>query len=336
MTICFEGKRFELLPDETVLEGIERQGCNLPAFCRRGICQTCLVKATQGSVPPAAQRGLKDGQRRQSLFLACLCRPSDDLSFERHGSAAKFTTRIERVVQLSERVLGVWLALPEGFQHEAGQFVQLERSDGLIRSYSIASLPGEPLELHVALLPGGAMSHWLKGAAGQSVALRGPFGECFYVPDEPDRPLYLAGTGTGLAPLLGVVRAALAAKHGGPIHLYHGSRQREGLYLWEQLEALARDAPGLALTGSVLDPPDAGSQGCGCRASFESHAGGRCPIQRGALDEAVLASDAPWGDARAYLCGDYELVRQLQKKLYLAGVPLARIHTDAFVAPAQA
>ena len=54
MTICFEGKRFELLPDETVLEGIERQGCNLPAFCRRGICQTCLVKATQGSVPPAA------------------------------------------------------------------------------------------------------------------------------------------------------------------------------------------------------------------------------------------------------------------------------------------
>ena len=68
MAVHFEGLRFELLPDETVLEGIERQGASLPAFCRQGICQACMVRAKRGSVPPAAQKGLRDGLRRQSFF----------------------------------------------------------------------------------------------------------------------------------------------------------------------------------------------------------------------------------------------------------------------------
>src|SRR5690606_28978922 len=125
---------------------------------RRGVCQACLVKARRGDVPPAAQRGLKDGLRLQSLFLACLCQPEGDLELERHGDAQPFPTRVERVERLSEQVLRVLLTAPEGLRYQAGQFVQLTRSDGLMRPYSIASLPGGPIELHVARLPGGAMS----------------------------------------------------------------------------------------------------------------------------------------------------------------------------------
>ena len=53
MSVCFEGLRFDLLPDETVLEGIERHGAQLPAFCRRGLCQACLV---QGAARAGAGR----------------------------------------------------------------------------------------------------------------------------------------------------------------------------------------------------------------------------------------------------------------------------------------
>jgi ferredoxin-NADP reductase/ferredoxin len=331
MTICFEGQRFELEPNETVLEGIERNGGNLPAFCRRGICQACLIRARSGEVPAAAQRGLSDGRRQQSLFLACLCRPSGDLELERHGSSAVHSTRVERVEQLSEQVLRVTLTAPAGFEHRAGQFVQIERSDGLMRPYSIASLPGEPLELHVELLPGGAMSRWLATATGEPLRLRGPFGECFYLPDEPDRPLLLAGTGTGLAPLLGVARAAIAAQHRGVIDLHHGSRRRDGLYLWAELEALARDAPQLRLTGSVLEGADLEPESVAPESVEPASASGRVAARR--IDDALSSANGPWSEARVYLCGDYEVVRRLQKRAYLAGASLARIHADAFVAP---
>jgi ferredoxin-NADP reductase/ferredoxin len=338
MTICFEGRSFELLPDESVLEGIERQGGDLPSFCRRGICQTCLVKATAGNIPALAQKGLKDGLRRQSLLLACVCKPTGDLELARFTSSERFESRVQRVELLSDDVLRVLLLPPPGLAYEAGQYVQLERpSDGLARPYSIASLPGdEHLELHVALLPDGAMSGWLRGAVGERVALRGPFGECFYLPDEPDRPLCLAGTGTGLAPLLGVVRAAAAAGHRGPIRLFHGSVRRTGLYLWAELQALIARTPQLSVVGSLLegaeaevepDAPASSPSGSG------EPGGGRCRIQRSALDEALLSERQAWAEQRVYLCGHHDLVRKLQKKLYLAGVPLARIHTDPFVAP---
>jgi CDP-4-dehydro-6-deoxyglucose reductase len=330
MTISFEGSTFELLPNESVLEGIERQGGSLPSFCRRGVCQVCMVRATRGDVPPLAQKGLKDGARRQSLFLACVCQPTGDLEIVRHGSSERFESRVELVERLSSNVLRVLVAAPPGLAYEAGQYVQLERpGDGLMRPYSIASLPGGArLELHVACLAGGVMSSWLRAAIGETVWLHGPFGECFYLPEEPERPLCLAGTGTGLAPLLGVVRAALAAGHRGPIRLFHGSVRRAGLYLWAELRALLARAPQLSLVGSLLeDEPTPGDGG----------GDGRCRIQLGPLDDALLADGQThgqtWAEHRVYLCGDHALVRTLQKKLYLAGVPLARIHSDPFVAP---
>jgi CDP-4-dehydro-6-deoxyglucose reductase len=330
MAIRFEGREIDLLPDETVLEGLERQGWTLPAFCRQGVCQCCLMKAKNGPVPAAAQKGLKEGQRLQALFLACVCRPAQDehLELERYGSSEEFASRVQRVEQLTEQVLRVYLALPSGFAHRAGQYLQLVRpSDGLMRPYSIASLPGEALELHVALMPGGAMSGWLRSAVGEPVTVRGPFGDCFYFEGEPERPLCLAGNGTGLAPLLGVVRAALAAGHRGALRLYHGSLRLEGLYLWEELRALLQRAPQLKLIGSLLEGAP-GSDAIGSNAILAE----RCALRVLALDQAVL-QDGVLAEERVYLCGNPELVRKLQRKLYLAGVPLARIHADPFVGP---
>jgi ferredoxin-NADP reductase/ferredoxin len=214
MRVRFENESYELLPGETLLTGLGRQGVQLPYFCRTGVCQTCLVRATRGQPPARSQAGVAAPWVERGCFLACQCVPDQPLEVERCDVVGTFDSRVARVEALSARVLRVELEVPAGFEYRAGQFLQLERMGGVMRPYSIASLPGSPyLELHVALFPGGAMSEWLQSAAGKPVTLRGPFGECFYLDSEPERPLLLAGTGTGLAPLLGVVRAALA---GGP------------------------------------------------------------------------------------------------------------------------
>jgi ferredoxin-NADP reductase len=63
----------------------------------------------------------------------------------------------------------------------------------------------------------------------------------------------LAGTGTGLAPLLGIARDALARGHRGPIVLHHGARSRAGLYADAEVRELARRHPTLEVAPCVLE-----------------------------------------------------------------------------------
>jgi len=323
----FEGKEYALHEGESVLDCLLRHGQQVNSLCRSGACQSCLLRATAGSLPAAAQVGLKDAWKQQGFFLACVCRPHEDLLLERCDAAPLHHTRVESVSWLSTGVLGVRLARPPGFDFRAGQFIQLLRpSDGLMRPYSIASLPSEDeLELHVALLPNGQMSGWLREARGQTVSLRGPFGECFYQEGEPERPLVLAGTGTGLAPLLGVIRTAAQRGHRAEISLFHGSPQPSGIYLRAELEALSRSLPNLRLFGSVLSAEDG-----------ELGRQGRWQLERAPLDQLLFSRHPKFDLHRLFVCGQPALVQSLRKRAYLAGASLSRIHCDAFAAPHSA
>lgn len=322
--IQFEGQAFELLPEETVLSGLERQGKKLPSFCRTGVCQTCVVRASRGNPPASSQAGLAESWVERGCFLACQCVPSEPLEIEPFDAVRTFDSRVARVERLSHGVLRVELDAPASFSFRAGQFLQLERGGGVSRPFSIASVPGsERLELHVALRAGGALSAWLEAAAGQPVTLRGPFGECFYFDNEPERPLLLAGTGTGLAPLLGVTRAALAGGHRAPIHLYHGSTELAGLYLLGELAALAERSPQLHVFGSVLS---------GAATAVAPAA--RCQVMSEPLDRLILKDPLDFAQCRVYLCGGPDIVQRLRQRIYLSGAPRSRIHCDPFVAPA--
>jgi NAD(P)H-flavin reductase/ferredoxin len=322
LRIHYRGHPYDLLPGETVLAGLERQGVSVPAFCRTGVCQTCLLRATRGRPPASSQAGIKESWVEQGCFLACQCVPAEALEVEPSDAVGCFAARVAAVEVLSAEVLRVELEAPEGLVYRAGQFLQLEREGGVTRPYSLASVPGSArLELHVRRYAGGAMSEWLASAAGREVTVRGPFGECFYFDQELDRPLLLAGTGTGLAPLLGVVRAALAAGHRAPIHLYHGSASLEGLYQIEELSRLAAGAPTLRVMCSVLAGAVEGASRPGCL------------VQAQPLDRLILDDPLDFADCRVYLCGAPDLVARLRQRVYLCGTPRSRIHCDPFVAP---
>jgi NAD(P)H-flavin reductase len=152
--------------------------------------------------------------------------------------------------------------------------------------------------------------------------VRGPFGECSYQTDERDRPLILAGTGTGLAPLLGVLRDALASEHTGTITLFHGSERVAGLYLQKELAELARGLPSLSLVGSLLSlTPE------------EQALPEAWQLERAPLDQLVISRYPKLDAHRVFLCGSPALVHRLRKRAYLAGASLSRIHCDAFAAP---
>jgi NAD(P)H-flavin reductase/ferredoxin len=317
-----EGQSLELSPDQTVLDALLGAGIAVPTSCRAGACQACLVQATHGTPPAASQRGLKESLKLQGYFMACQARPESDLEVSLAGARAlEMPARIAKVEHLTDSVLRVLVETDTPLSYRAGQYITLSRSDGLSRAYSIANVPdsgSRSLELHVRLLPDGRMSGWLasRESAGAEVRVRGPSGECFYVPGSVTQPLLLIGTGTGLAPLWGVLNDALSNGHAGEIELWHGARNARGLYLVRELEALTRRHPQLRYRRCVLDG-----------AADDAH-------ELGQLDQLVLASAPSFAGRRVYLCGDPGLVQTLKRRLFLKGAALREIHADAFVGSA--
>lgn len=321
--IRFGEAEYPCAEGETVLECLERQGVPVQSSCRSGVCQTCLMRAASGDPGAAAKQGLKDTLKAQNYFLACICRPTDDLTVAPADDVGLRTRgRIVEKSLLNERTVRLRYALEQPLEYRAGQFMNLVGPAGDVRSYSIASAPGVDafVEFHIMALPNGRVSGWaMQGArVGDESDLLGPHGSCFYVPGRPEQPLVLVGTGTGLAPLFGIVRDALAQGHTGPIRLYHGALRRPALYLVDELRALGAAHANFTYVPCVLHP-DADQDG----------------VHAGDIAEIVLREEGRCTGKRIFLCGDPALVRGLQKAVFKAGAGLKDILADAFL-PSQA
>lgn len=318
-SFTFGGAVYAAAPGESVLDALLRHGVAVPHSCRAGACQSCLLRASQGRVPAAAQAGLKATLVEQGYFLSCVCRPDEDLVLEPAGGL-DVPARIMGLERLSPTVLRARVRTEQPLSYRAGQYITLRRPDGLARSYSLASLPGDDaLELHIRRAPQGRMSGWLfeEARAEEPVTVRGPAGDCFYTGGAPEQPLLLAGTGTGLAPLVGICRDAVRQGHTGPIHLYHGALRPEGLYLESELRRLTAKNENVRYSPVVLE----GGEAAG--------------IATGALDKVIAANHPQLAGWRGYLCGDPSIVQMLKKKFFLAGMPSRQIFADAFLeAPA--
>lgn len=313
--VVFEDTCYPLAPGQSVLDRLLAAGHELPYSCKAGACQSCMMQA-DSPVPDKAQAGLKDSDKALGYFLPCICHPQAPLQVRRPARAQeRHTCTVEEKSLLNAEVVRLRLHRPDGFDYRPGQYITLWQNDLLGRSYSLASMPEEPfLELHVRRQPGGRLSGWIHDAlqTGQSIQISGPIGNCFYTEGKPEQPLLLIGTSTGLAPLYGIIRDALAKGHQGPVHVLHAARHADGLYYRAELAALANEYPQLHYVALALE-------------------GGDLSLDRRPLEEAALGVSAGFASWRAFLCGAPALVNALRKKLFLAGASLQNIHADAFL-----
>lgn len=314
--ITFKGQSLAIAEGQSVLEALLAAGHSHPHSCRSGACQSCLARAVGGAPPANAQVGLSAALKHQGYFLTCQARNlPEGFALSAADDLPLFNLRVLQVQRPCDDVAQIFLAADEAIAYEPGQFISLSRDDGLTRSYSLASLPGDGhIELHVRHVAGGAMSAQLFAATpGARFSARGPNGTCFYVVGQPEQPLLLAGTGTGLAPLLGIARQALKVGHSGPITLIHGARSPAQLYADATLQALAHAYRNFNYTACITQGEPQAHQ------------------ITGDINDVVLAYVRNNTNARVFLCGPPELVNGLRRKVFLAGVPLQNILSDAFV-----
>ncbi len=303
--------------DESVLDLLLRNQQPVSYSCKSGHCQSCLLQSLEGQVDTVAQKGLKPTAIEQGFFLACQQKAALMQHIKSIDDHALFShARLVEKHLCAEDVCRISLEPANSLFYHAGQFINLKNSQGVVRSYSLASLPwkNDLLELHIRLKPGGQMSQWIFDdfKVGDYVEFQGPIGSCFYASIEPARPLILIGNGTGAAPLLGIIRDALHSGHIGPIHFYHGSVNRESLYLHELLNSVQEEQSNVYYHPCVSEGPATGN------------------IYLGRCQQLALSHVSSVKDGVFFLCGNPQMVAETRKKIYLAGVSLSNIYTDPF------
>jgi len=317
MKITFDEKEYECRHDETVLDALLRHGVSAPFSCRNGVCQACMLRSTKTHPPERAQRGVKPALAGKGYFMSCICRPESDMVVELPRPDDMHT---DAVVHRKEFITAdVCRLLLEPFtkvHYHAGQFINVKRPDGLVRSYSLASVPVHDyyLELHVGLKCAGQMSQWIfqELDEGDEIELLGPQGECYFRPDMEDSGMLMISTGTGLSPHIGIVRDALLNGYRGEIRLYHGTRKHYGHYFTRELEKLSGQFTNFSFTLCTTDD-----------------------VMRRHVDNR-RASDAALEDIKdiqrwhIYLSGNPAMVGAVKRQVLDRGVPVQRIYADPF------
>jgi ferredoxin-NADP reductase len=166
--------------------------------------------------------------------------------------------KIIRIEKRTPRVTSFFFKLSRPFAHQAGQHVdvRLTAPDGYQarRSYSIASAPesGGTVELAIERLEDGEVSPFFHevAAVGDEIELRGPLGGHFVWSDSDGGPIILVGGGSGVVPLMAMVRHRTARKSSVPVALVFSARIWDEVIFRDELIKLddRRDGFDLALT----------------------------------------------------------------------------------------
>jgi CDP-4-dehydro-6-deoxyglucose reductase/ferredoxin-NAD(P)+ reductase (naphthalene dioxygenase ferredoxin-specific) len=168
------------------------------------------------------------------------------------GKSREYRARLLTLDRLTPDVwrLGFEFSGGDVMEFQAGQHAKLEFPEIGTRDFSIASTPREAIverriEFHIRATHGGSFASMLERgllASGVELKLRGPFGGSFLTTDDPRSLLLLAG-GSGLAPMLSMVRTAVDRGLHAPVRLLVGMRSEAEVYGEDVLAALkARDA----------------------------------------------------------------------------------------------
>lgn len=211
------------------------------------------------------------------------------------------------------------LDVPGWNEHVAGQHVdvRLTAADGYsaVRSYSIANAPdGDRVAITAVRIPNGEVSPYLTEsvAAGDPLELRGPIGGWFVWRAQQTEPVQLIAGGSGLVPLMAMIRARAAEGSNAQFRLLYSVRDPDSELYRDELQQRAADVP--ITFAYTRRTPDGWPQ----------------PARR--IDAATIAQ-ATWPPnmlPTCYVCGPTPFVEAAANLLRAAGHDAARIKTERF------
>ncbi|WP_406690738.1 benzoate 1,2-dioxygenase electron transfer component BenC [Saccharopolyspora sp. ID03-671] len=314
----------ECSPDQTVADASYRQRINIPLDCRDGACGTCKAFCESGDYDGGTyiDDALTADEADRGYVLPCSMTPKSDLvlriastSAVAKTQAATFPATLTALERLSPTTVSVTLKTPErdGLAFLPGQYVNISvPGTEETRSYSFSSAPDdEHLSFLVKLTPGGVMSDYLTERAkpGDELTFTGPHGSFFL--RETDRPVLLLAGGTGLAPILSILRTMRAAGSTRPAHLIYGVTTDDDLVELDTVAELASGIANLTWDYCVADPASSAPN-------------------KGYVTKFLRDEHLHGGDVAVYLCGPPPMVEAVRTHFADGGVEPTGFYYEKF------
>lgn len=314
----------------TILQTALANGVPFPHGCLAGRCGQCKARLTRGKVvhTPYFEEALSADELAGGLILPCCARARSDIEIAWTSTLEPvkslppqfYRAKVTSIVPASHNVRCIRMA-PEAkkIKFFAGQYARLQFSSLQARAFSFANRPDEQeLEFHIRKVPGGLVSNYVSDrlTIGESVRIHAPFGVSQLRENHHGRIIALAG-GTGLAPVLSVIRSALQQNHLRECHLYFSARSCDSLYYTEELSQLAGEYHNLHVAFVLTE-----------RNSESAYRAGSV--------HAVLADDfTDLSNTKIYAAGSPSMVAATTNAALDCGVAAGDIHADAFTASAS-
>lgn len=312
--------------NETILDTALRAGVPFPHDCQSGECGDCKVKLVAGEIDHDhyLDGALSQIERDQGFVLACRSRPKSDLQIawakeldtEICIPVKNYKGKISFVEQVAFNVTLIRIIIrgtPMAFA--AGQYAKIGIGKLPMRSYSMASQPSaDEIEFHICHVPDGLVSGYIAEhlKVGERLRIEGPFGAS-YLRENHKGAIIAAAGGTGLAPVLSIVRQALLRGHDRPVHIYFGVQDESAIYCEECLKELAAENSNVNLQIVFSD-------------TDKKHA-----RRKGLIHEAIDADIRDMSGAKIYAAGPLPMINALIKIAIEKGANADDIHSDPFI-----
>lgn len=241
---------------------------------------------------------------------------------EVRGRLTWLVAEVVDLVEETHRVRTIVFEVPGWPGHRPGQHVdvRLTAEDGYQaqRSYSISSPEdGQMVGLTVEIVEDGEVSPYLfeELQVGDRIELRGPIGGYFVWEPGGGEPVQLVGGGSGVAPLMAMLRARSAASSLEPVRLLYSARSDDDIIFRDRLESLAKADGGIDVVYTLTRRQPSGWEGWSRR------------VDRAMLEEVAWpSSSAPV----CYVCGPTSFVETVASALVDLGHSPARVRTERF------
>ena len=311
-------------PDQTVADASYRHRINIPLDCRDGACGTCKAFCESGEYDGGTyiDDALSAAEAGEGYVLPCSMKPKSDLvlriastSAVAKTQTAAYTGTLTGLERLSPTTVSLTVETPgrDKLAFLPGQYVNIAvPGTAETRSYSFSNAPDDKsLTFLVKLTPGGVMSDYLTGraAVGDEITFTGPNGSFFL--RETERPVLLLAGGTGLAPILSILRTMRAQRSKRPVHLIYGVSTDDDLVELDTLAELATQVDGMTWDYCVTDP-------------------GSPAANKGYVMSLIRDEHVHGGEVAVYLCGPPPMVEAARRHFAERGIEPTGFYYEKF------
>ncbi|QCP49904.1 2Fe-2S iron-sulfur cluster binding domain-containing protein [Trinickia violacea] len=327
---------FDCAPDQDLLTAAAEADITLPSQCRQGSCGACHASVSSGDYTVGRHNPDALPAHSPNGILMCRTTPCSDLGIDLPYDHAKILfhpvpRRVAEIVALeplAENTVRLELRLEadadngNAAEFEPGQFMELEvPGSEARRAYSLANTSNweGKLEFLIRLQPNGVFSTFLRERAtpGGRLMVRGAMGG-FGIQEGSLRPRWFVAGGTGVSPMLSMLRRMAEYQELQEARLFFGVNRESELFALDDIEQIKRELPQLEVELCVWRP----------EATWNGFTGTPADALRHALAEAPVQPDL-------YVCGPPMLIRACEDAATEAGLPSEQFVSERFLPPGQ-